>query len=64
MKNYYVIIENTEEETLFEGWVENVTSIEDLKMVIEVSYKIVLGRYYIATKKPIDFWDNCIVFHN
>lgn len=62
--NYYVIIENTEEEILFDGWMENVPSVEELKNAIENRFSIVLGHYYIATEKPINFHDDCIVFYN
>lgn len=61
---YYVRIENTEEELLFEGWIDNVPSLEELKTAIENKFMFVLGHYWVATKKWTNYHDACIIFNN
>ena len=58
---FYIIIENTEEEIMFEGYVENVPSIEELKNEIEKKFYPCVSRYYICTRKPETYRDDSIV---
>ena len=60
--NYYIRVENQEEEVLFEGMVENVPSIQELKTAIENRFYPCCGHYWIATKKWNNFHDDCIIY--
>lgn len=58
--NYWVRIENSEEDLIFEGMIENVPSFHTLKTRIE--NRFYCCKYWIATQKPINLCDDCIIY--
>ena len=60
---YFVIVENQEEEIIFKDYIEGVPSIEILIYAIKKYFYPCCGHYWIATKEPQNYCDECIIYN-